>query len=247
MKKFRADLHIHTVLSPCADLEMSPDQIISRALEMELNIIAITDHNSTKQCAIVKKMAEGTDLFVINGCEVNSSEEIHAICLFEDDYTRNKFQLFLDKHLPHVPNHRTYYNQQVVVDEENRIVEEIENYLATTLDVGIEVIEKTVHELNGLFIPAHIDRPINSIYSQLGFIPIDLQIDALQITKQANEKYTRVKYDIHEEVSLIKASDAHYIEDFGSGYSTFSINELTFQEIKWALLQKNGRSVNIDS
>ncbi len=91
MKKFRADLHLHTVLSPCADLEMSPDQIISRAKQKGLDIIAITDHNSTRQCAIVRQMAADSGILVLNGCEVNSREEVHALCFFEDDYCRNDF------------------------------------------------------------------------------------------------------------------------------------------------------------
>jgi len=247
MKGFKADLHIHTVLSPCADLDMSPDQIVSQSLKKGLDIIAITDHNSTKQCSVVRRMAEGTGLLVINGCEVNSVEEVHVICLFEDDFGMNEFQLFLDEHIIPMPNHISYFNHQLVVDEENQILEEIDNYLAAPLDVGIDLIEKKVHELNGLFIPAHIDRPINSIYSQLGFIPPELNIDAMQISQQASEAASREKYDIHNDVSLIKCSDAHYLVDIGKGYTSFIINEPTFKEVKWALLQKNGRSVSIQA
>ena len=41
----RADLHIHTVLSPCAEVEMIPPLIVERALAEHLDLIAITDHN----------------------------------------------------------------------------------------------------------------------------------------------------------------------------------------------------------
>ncbi len=246
MKKYKADLHVHTVLSPCADLDMSPDKIIQRALYHGLDIIAITDHNSTRQCSIIREMAKDTGLFVVNGCEVNSSEEVHALCLFEDDYSRNEFQKFLDKHLPAIPNHPSYFGYQVVVNEKNEIIDEVESYLGSALKVDLDTIEKKVHQLNGLFIPAHIDRPINSIFTQLGFIPPDLRLDAMQITSHASEKEVRRQYDLHEERSLIKCSDAHYPEDFGKTFTTFHIHELSFQELKWALLQKNGRKVSID-
>lgn len=247
MKKYRADLHLHTVLSPCADLEMSPDQIVRLAKKRGIDIIAITDHNSTRQCDMVRKVAEGSGLMVINGCEVNSREEVHALCLFEDDYTRNEFQEFLDHYLPKLPNQPEYSGYQILVDENNGITEEIPFFLGNGLDVGLEEIEKFTHQLNGLFIPAHIDRPINSIFSQLGFLPHELHVDALQISRQSDEAHIRRLYDIHDDITLIKASDAHYPEDIGSACSVFFLNEPTFQEIRWALNQKNGRSVKIEA
>lgn len=247
MKKYRADLHIHTILSPCADLDMSPDRIVQLAIERGLDIIAITDHNSTRQCAMVKKHAEGTNLMVINGCEVNSMEEVHALCLFEDDYSREEFQSFLDQYLPDIPNHTGYHGHQLLVDQDNQILEELPFYLANALCIDLETIEKMTHELNGIFIPAHIDRPMNSIYSQLGFLPKELQVDGMQISKFVLESNVRSRFDIPEEISLIKASDAHYTDDLGSGATSFYLYEKSFQELKWALNQKNGRSVKIES
>lgn len=247
MKKFRADLHIHTILSPCADLEMSPDRIVQLALERGLDIIAITDHNSTRQCAIVKKQAKGTKLLVINGCEVNSVEEVHALCLFESDCSRNEFQLFIDQYLREIPNQVKYHGHQLLVDEKNQILEELPNYLGNALSIDLETIEKMTHELNGLFIPAHVDRPINSIYSQLGFLPKELKVDGLQISKRSNESTIRNHYDIDADISLIKASDAHYMEDIGSSPTSFYLYEPTFQELRWALIRKNGRFTKIEA
>ncbi len=247
MKKFRADLHLHTVLSPCADLEMSPDQIISRAKQKGLDIIAITDHNSTRQCAIVRQMAADSGILVLNGCEVNSREEVHALCFFEDDYSRNEFQKFLDHYLPDIPNKPDYFGYQVLVDENNIITEEIHHYLGNGLNVELEMIEQYTHQLNGLFVPAHIDRPINSLFSQLGFLPKELKVDGLQISRHTDEAKVRKLYDIPNEISIIKASDAHYPEDIGSAVTIFNLNKLSFEEVKWALHQKNGRSVKIES
>ncbi len=246
MRKFRADLHVHTVLSPCADLEMSPDKIVKQALKRGIDILAITDHNSTKQCEIVKKHAEGTGLLVVNGCEINSQEEVHAICLFEDDYTRNKFQHFLDHYLPTIPNRPEYHGHQVLVDRNNQITEYYPNYLGNPLMIDLETIEKFTHHINGLFIPAHIDRPINSLYSQFGYLATDLKVDGMQLSKYADETSIRNQYDIHSDISLISASDAHYLEDVGSSATSFYLFEPTFNEIRWALNQKNGRFVKIE-
>ncbi|WP_372775897.1 PHP domain-containing protein [Mangrovibacterium sp.] len=247
IRRFRADLHLHTVLSPCADLAMSPDLIISTARQKQLDIIAITDHNSTKQCAVVREMAADTGIVVLNGCEVNSREEVHALCLFEDDHSRNKFQIFLDQYLPHIPNRPDYFGYQVVVDRNNQILEEIPWYLGNGLQIELQEIADYTRQLNGLFIPAHIDRPINSLFSQLGFLPNELQIDGMQISKRADESQIRQLYDIPSDITIIKASDAHYATDIGTACSIFELAEPTFEEIRWAFHQKNGRSVKIES
>ncbi|PTN07577.1 hypothetical protein C8N47_11516 [Mangrovibacterium marinum] len=247
MRRFRADLHLHSVLSPCADLAMSPDQILASAKERKLDIIAITDHNSTKQCNVVREMAAKQHIIVLNGCEVNSQEEVHALCLFEDDHTRDEFQQFIDQYLPHIPNHPNYFGYQLVVNRNNMIREEIPWYLGNGLQVSLEKIADYVHQLNGIFIPAHIDRPINSLFSQLGFLPKELKIDALQISKHADEMAIRKKFDIHPDITLIKASDAHYPEDIGTACSVFELINPTFEEIRWALHQQHGRSVKIEA
>jgi PHP family Zn ribbon phosphoesterase len=241
MKEFRTDLHIHTLLSPCGDLEMSPTNIVSLAKMRGLNIIGITDHNSTKQCEIVWKLAQNSDLIVIPGCEVTSREEVHCLSLFEDFDALEVFQNYLDQHLTIVPNNTDLFGYQLVVDEKDNILEEIENYLGTSLDVSIEEVERKVHELSGIFIPAHIDRPRNSLFSQLGFIPTELKIDALQISKLAEEKNIREKYRINPEITLVKFSDTHFPGDLGKTYTIFEMEEPTFSEIRKALKRADGR------
>lgn len=247
MRRFRADLHLHTVLSPCADLGMSPDRIVAKALDRHVDLIAVTDHNSTKQCRIVREMAAGTGLVVLNGCEVNSREEVHALCLFEDDHSCSEFQRFIDAYLPQIPNRPDYFGYQVVVDRKNRIVEEFPWYLGNGLQIGLDEIAACVARLHGLFIPAHIDRPINSLYSQLGFLPPELPVDALQITPRASAEQVRKQYDISPDICLLKASDAHYPDDIGTACSVFELLEPTFEEIRMALHRKNGRSVKIET
>jgi len=241
MKQFRTDLHIHTVLSPCGDLEMSPSNIVSMAGRRGLDIIGITDHNSTKQCELVWKLGQSSGVTVIPGCEMTSREEVHCLGLFEDFDALRMFQSFLDQHLMVIPNKPLLFGYQLVVDEHENILEEVGNYLGSSLDVSIEEIEQKVHELSGIFIPAHIDRPRNSLFSQLGFFPPELKVDALQISKNSDEAAIRKEFLISDRMTVVKFSDAHFIDDLGKTYSIFEMQEATFDEIRKALHGADGR------
>ena len=241
MQTFRTDLHVHTVLSPCGDLEMSPARIVTLAHAMGLDIIGITDHNSTKHCEMVWKLGRKLGLTVIPGCEMTSREEVHCLGLFEDFDALNEFQHYLDKRLTLIPNNPDRLGYQAVVDEYENIIEEVSNYLGASLDASIEEIEQKVHQLSGIFVPAHIDRPRNSLFSQLGFFPPELKVEALQISKLADEKTVRAKYQISSDITLVKFSDAHYLGDLGNIFTNFEMEEPTFGEIRKALLRIDGR------
>ena len=113
MKMYRTDLHIHTVLSPCGGLEMSPEQIVEAAIAKGLDIIAITDHNSTRQCKAVIEAGEERGLKVFGGAEVNTREEVHCLTLFEDIETLTVFQEYLDDFLPDIPNDPDSFGHQI--------------------------------------------------------------------------------------------------------------------------------------
>jgi len=241
MKTVKADLHIHTVLSPCGDLEMSPRNIVEMAAEKKLEIIGITDHNSTRQIPVVAELAATRGIFVLRGVEITTREEIHCLAFFPDQATCEQFQLYIDEHQPFIPNKEGAFGYQVVVDANDMILAMEEKLLITALNKGIGDIEKEVHRIGGIFIPAHIDRSVNSIFSQLGFIPHGLKFEALGITCYTTEKKVQEKFKLDESIPLLKDSDAHYPHDIGKGYSCFTLEELTFEEVKLALAKKNGR------
>lgn len=243
MKPVKADLHIHTVLSPCGDLEMSPVNIVDRALQQGLGIIGITDHNSTLQVEVIEKLAARRGIFVLGGVEITSREEVHALAFFPDKSSRTEFQQFIDLHLPCIPNREGKFGYQVVVDEAEKILHVEEKLLITGLNKSIGDIEKEVHRLGGLFIPAHIDKSVNSILSQLGFIPRDLQFDALEITCFTTYEAARKRYGLSQETTLLKNSDAHFPEDIGKCFTTFNLEDVNFEEIKMSLRGCCGRSV----
>lgn len=245
MRKFRADLHIHTVLSPCGSLEMSPVNIVEYALKAKLDIIAITDHNSTKQVSVVRQIAKKQNIFVVGGVEVNTAEEVHCLALFETDETLADFQEYLDQHLPLVKNDPEKFGYQLVVDEFEDVVEEEDRLLIIALDASIFDVERKVHSLGGLFIPAHIDRPFNGIISQLGFVPVDLKVDAFGLTQRARTFDWENSPKLPANPVFIRDSDAHRPDYIGKQISIFEMEEISFAEIRKALKSEEGRRVII--
>ena len=227
--RFKADLHIHTCLSPCGDLEMSPRNIIQKAIEQGLDIIAITDHNSTRNVKTCMELGYRNNLFVIGGCEINTQEEVHCLAYFPDLQVLNEFQDYLDEHLPDIKNDTSLFGFQVAVDEFDNIIYEEEKLLIAALDVDLETVAEKVISMGGVFIPAHIDKSKNSIFSQLGFIPFDLKYSALEVSWRTTiEKFVE-KYPKLEHEKFIRCSDAHYLEDIGKVYTEFMMEKLDWE------------------
>jgi len=245
MNTYRADLHIHTVLSPCGDLEMSPANVIEKARKKGLNILGITDHNSTRHCKLISKLAEPAGIFILMGAEVTTREEVHCLSFFENDDKLSEFQLYLEEHLSRIPNNTEKFGYQVVVDENEMVIDEIEFLLISALDQSIDQVEQKVHSLGGIFIPAHIDRPSYSITSQLGFIPENLPIDGIEISANCKIQSVQPFLRNHTEKAIIRSSDAHYVENIGKAFTLFEMKHRTFSEIKLALQGIDGRKVII--
>lgn len=242
---FRADLHIHTVLSPCADLEMTPANIVNRAVETGLQIIGITDHNSTKNALLTKNLGEKAGLFVLTGAEITTKEEVHCLVFFETTEQLFLLQQYIDENITLIPNPDGHFGYQPVVDENDNITELVPHYLHAALKTSISQLRQYVKSMNGLFIPAHVDRPANGLFSQLGFMPPGLNPDALGISKFSNKKYVIQHYNLPSELTLIRNSDAHFINQIGEIYTSFCMEEMTFSEIRNALHGQQNRSVEI--
>jgi 3',5'-nucleoside bisphosphate phosphatase len=245
MNQYRADLHIHTLLSPCGDLEMSPGNIVERAAELNINIIGITDHNSTKHAPLIQKLADQKGIFTLCGAEVTTREETHCLAFFENLDRLTEFQQYLETYLPDIKNDPKYFGHQVVIDEKEMIVEEVEKLLISALGQSLDQVEKKVHDLDGIFIPAHIDKQKYSLVSQLGFVPPDLRADAFEISKHTTVEAMLKQFPYLKKATFIRSSDAHHPDHMGSSVSVFEMNQVSFEEIRLALHGKDGRRVVI--
>ncbi|SHE96639.1 PHP domain-containing protein [Caloramator proteoclasticus] len=207
--KLYYDFHIHTGLSPCADDDMTPNNIVNMAKIKELDVIAITDHNSCKNVEACLKVAEKVGMLVIPGMELQTKEEVHVLCLFKDLDSALCFQEFVYNRLPNIKNKPDIFGNQIIFNENDEIVGYEEKLLLNSADITIDEAFYRVKELGGQFIPAHIDKDTYSIISNLGFIPDYLDIKTLEyssyekINKLINSKLLKNTY------ILIKNSDAH--------------------------------------
>ncbi|HOP05280.1 MAG TPA: PHP domain-containing protein [Tenuifilaceae bacterium] len=243
MKTFRADIHIHSVLSPCGDLDMSPRSIVAEAKARGLDFIAITDHNSTLHGPLVRRLAEPLGIKVFFGAEVTTREETHCLCLFNTELQRVAFQQFIEINLPEIKNDPARFGYQVVVNENDEIIQEIEPLLLSALRISVNQLEHEVHRLEGVFIPAHVDRPMYSLTSQLGFIPPDLHFDALEVFRSTDPEEFLLRNKHLSNPTIVKNSDAHFPGQVGTVYSEYSMEEVSFEEFIMALRNNQGRRV----
>ena len=247
MKVVKADLHLHTVLSPCGSLDMSPKAIVARAKAVGLDLIAVTDHNTTLHCALVQELAGEVGLATILGSEVTTKEEVHCLCFFPSMELLSTFQFFLERHYPvGQRNNPTLFGYQVVVDRDENIVMEVEAPLISSLNVSISNLEVEVHQLGGLFIPAHINKSKFSIISQLGFIPTDLPIDGLEISRHTTKQEFLARNGYLRQYPFMQNSDAHTLENIGEVYTPLLVEDATFDELKLALQGVGGRTLMVD-
>ncbi len=211
---------------------MSPQNIVKRALEEKLDVISVTDHNSTRQSAIMAKTAKEYGLQYFFGTEVTTEEEIHLLCYFENLEITNEFQKYLDKNLLKVKNNPDKFGYQVVVDENEDIVYEEENMLISSMSKSLEEIITKVHELNGIAIPAHINKKRFSIISQLGFIPPDLNCDGVEIFGNVSRSELKKDYFLSDKMMIVRNSDAHYLKDVGRSFTMLELEKLDFYSFK---------------
>ena len=238
LRPFKADLHIHTCLSPCAELDMSPKGILTAAKKKELDIIGICDHNSSENSLAVMNAARKMNISVFPGMEVTSQEEVHVLALFDEIENSLKLQKFVYKNLPG-ENDEKAFGMQVVVNEKEEVLGFNNKLLIGATTIPLEEVIRLIHSFNGIAIASHIDRESFSIIGQLGFIPDNLELDALEISPNITFKEARKRYANHYPITC--SSDAHFPDDIGKRFTSFLLEDSTLAEIKKALKNKNGR------
>lgn len=243
MNSYRADMHIHTVLSPCGDLGMSPGNIVTKAAEKGFDIIAVTDHNHTGHARLTRELGARKGIWVVYGAEINTREEVHCLTFFDTDEQVLTFQEELERNLTKIPNDTSLLGHQVIVDEQEQIVKEISYSLYPGLKWSIEEAAEVVHSLGGLFIPAHVDRFMNGLYSQLGLFPAGLKVDAIEISRHSSPKMSVKEHPELIAYTLIQNSDAHYIDDIGRAGNNYLMENRNFDELRLALRGEQGRAV----
>jgi hypothetical protein len=242
LKVFRADLHLHTCLSPCADETMVPLTIVKAAKKKGLDVVGICDHNSTRNVAAVRRAGRQEGLAVIGGVEVTTAEEVHMLALFDQQSNLDKMQLLIDQNL-RGENNPELFGEQYVCDEDGCVLSREMKLLIGATELSLEDVVENIHALGGLAIASHVDRDRFSLISQLGFVPEGLQIDALEVSplhsvSQAADKLPQIR-----DYSLVSFSDAHRLDEIGRSFTTFTGVSPCVRELGEALVGKDGREV----
>ncbi len=207
------DLHIHSALSPCADNQMTPNNIVNMAKVLGLRAIAVTDHQAADNVKSVQKLAEQAGLVYIPAMEVQSKEEIHLLCYFPDIEALEWFAGTVEASLDHRFQIETaHFGDQLVMDENDRILSRKRVLLSQSSELTLEQIWKMIRRLGGCCVPAHVDRQTYSLLGQLGFVPPELGISTLEVSMHGilnNWHLARLQAG---EYKVITSSDAHCLE-----------------------------------
>jgi predicted metal-dependent phosphoesterase TrpH len=226
----KADVHLHTCLSPCADITQSPKRIMEKINDNNFDLIFITDHNSIANTNAAMEAGKiYGNIKVYPGMEITTREEIHILSLFEKSENADSMKEYINNYLPDVYFEKER-QEQIIANENDEVEGFYGKSLFSAVDLGLDEIINLIHTNNGIAIAAHIDRQSFSILSQLGFIPDKCKLDALEISPnmsliQAKEIYK----DYYMKYKFVKGSDSHSLHTIGCAYTEFTGEDNTFK------------------
>lgn len=229
--EFAVDLHIHSTLSPCGDEDMTPNNIVNMALLKGIDIVSVTDHNTALNLPAVSEAAIKNGIMLLPGIEVQTREEIHMLCYFKKVNTAVDFGSQIYNKLPDVKNNEEVFGRQLVMDSQDKVISTCERLLLSSAGISLKQLTDMVSEWGGVCIPAHVDRNSYSIISNLGFIPDNLSIRTVEISRSINEDSALKKFPLLRNFRMIKSSDAHYLWDISERENFISISELTLTNV----------------
>lgn len=234
MKNYIADLHIHSCLSPCAELDMTPRRVINSALGKGLHIIAIADHNSAENTEVAVRTGQEQGITVLPAMELTSQEEVHVLAIFDSTENTASLQEIIYNKLQDGCNDELNIGYQLIVNESDEILAYNRKLLIGATSLPLGELVRSIHDFGGLAIASHIDRGHFSVISQLGFIPDDAAFDALEISYNMGRQDAAVQFSNYAVIPWITSSDAHNLNDIGRRTTTFLLNEPSFDEIAMA-------------
>ncbi|MCL2018696.1 MAG: PHP domain-containing protein [Oscillospiraceae bacterium] len=213
------DLHIHSCLSPCGSDESTPSNVAGLASLLELDAVALTDHNTCRNCPAFFKAAEIVsqtgehEIIPIAGMELTTEEEIHVLCLFAELKAAMDFDEYVYSLLLPIKNDTTIYGRQLIMNESDIIIGEVENCLINSVSLDLYSLSGEVKSRGGVIIPAHIERAAFSLISSLGFVPDDCGFNCVEIRYKEAVENLKEKHEYLRECKIIHNSDAHFLEE----------------------------------
>ena len=225
--KLYYDLHLHSCLSPCGDDEMTPANIAGMAMLAGLQVAALSDHNTTRNCQAFMQAAEQLGLLAVPAMELTTEEEAHILCLLPTLEAARELDRYVYAHLPSIRNKPEIFGNQLLMDAEDRVVGQEERLLITATSIGVYDAAGLLRELGGIAVPAHIDRSSFSILANLGFIAKDMGFTVAEVTRAANRPVLAAEHAELRGMPYITNSDAHRLDAMPDAEFQLEVEELT--------------------
>lgn len=241
MEKIYYDFHIHSCLSPCGDNDMTPNNIVNMAMLNGLNCIAVTDHNSIFNCKAVTELGKKAGITVLPGMELETSEEVHVLCLFSCIENAEKFSDYVFSNMPKIKLKKEIFGEEIIMNEKDEILYELDFLLNVATGISCDEVSGLVRRYEGVAVPAHVDKPANSIIANLGFITADMGFSAVEYSKNCTQDFFE-KNEYLKEYNFIKNSDAHYLWDIKEKKDYIYAEKNIPEEIIKYLLNHNNKS-----
>ncbi|MEG1873925.1 MAG: PHP domain-containing protein [Angelakisella sp.] len=236
MPRYSYDLHLHSCLSPCAEPEMTPPNIVNMAALKGLNLIALTDHNSARNVAATVRAAAGLPLTVIPGMELCTAEEIHIVCLFPTVAAAEAAGREAERCLPPIDNRPDIFGDQEVRDEQEQLTGTVDRLLINATSLSIDDLPEFMARYGGVCYPAHIDKSSNSILATFGCLPPEPDFAAVEVAHP--DRFSVKEHWLQDRV-VITSSDAHRLEDISEPEHFLELERCDFASLA-AVLRRNG-------
>lgn len=214
---------------------MTPANIVGMAALKGLDVIALTDHNSCKNCPAIMKWAKEYGVTVLPGMELTTMEEVHVVCLFSELKDAMAFDQYVYAHLMAFPNDEKVFGKQQIYNEEDQIVGRVENLLINATDISFDHVYGLMEQFHGFMVPAHIDKTANSLLANLGFVPPDSQFCCVELRDMGRLHQIKATNPYIERCRIICDSDAHYLEQIHEAQYTIYAESAEREKVIGAL------------
>ena len=225
MNSYTYDLHIHSCLSPCADDDMTPANIAGMASLQGLTLLALTDHNTSKNCPAFFAHCKRYGIVPVAGMELTTAEDIHVICLFETLEAAMQFDLAVSEKRIRIPNRADIFGHQYIMDEDDAVVGEEGDLLINATELGLDEAYALVTSLGGVCYPAHVDRDSGGMIAVLGDLPPTPEYSAFELNDKGSYGDYVSRFPALSAKRYVVSSDAHNLWSISEGGNTVELED----------------------
>ena len=231
------DMHIHSCLSPCGDDDMTPGNIIGMATLLGLDVVALTDHNTAKNCPAFMKIAEEYGVVAIPGMELTTSEEVHVLCYFKNLSDALSFDEYVEKRILPIPNNPQFFGNQILIDDTDNPKGIFDTLLISATDISFDKAYDVIKEHNGIMVPAHLDKSSTSLLSNLGLIPENSKFKIAELKNPSKYDELKSMHPYLNNCHILSSTDAHRLEALKDPANYLHVDERSTVGVYEALLK----------